>query len=503
MRGRSEQRTMEFDDIVVGAGSSGAALAARLSENRSRTVLLLEAGPDYATAEEMPERLRKVNWLALGTHDWGFKALAVGERPIDYPRGKVVGGCSAINGAVALRGVPADYDEWGSEWSYDKCLPYFRKLEDDPDFVGPFHGQGGPIPLRRWKDEELVAPQRAFATACREAGFDFSPDINHPESTGLSPLALTREGELRYSTALGYLPAARRRSNFTLTAEAEVEHLLFEGGRATGLTFQQQGQSRTVRGERIFLCAGAIQTPAILWRSGVGPAAELARLGVSVLADLPVGHQLSDHPLAHLMFVPKEGVCDLNNPLVQYLLRFTSPGSDWPNDMQIMMTSHIDLNDLPELQKAVGGLPLVFTMSPGLQKPLSRGRVLLESLQAPPKIELNFFEHPEDLRRLREGLRLAWRLAQNRDFKELYEAVLMDPEVLGDDARLDEFLRQTSSTMFHPAGTCAMGSVVDHRGAVLGLEGLFVCDASIMPTLPRANTNLTCIMLAERMAEGV
>ena len=208
-----------------------------------------------------------------------------------------------------------------------------------------------------------------------------------------------------------------------------------------------------------------------------------------------------DHPLAHLMLVPNEGVCDLNNPLVQYLLRYTAPDSEWSNDLQIMMTSHIDLKELPELQKAVGGLPMVFTMSPGLQKPRSQGRVYLERLDVPPVIELNFFDHPDDLRRLREGLRLAWRLAQKPAFKKLYQAILMDPEVIADDGRLDQFLRQTSSTMFHPVGSCAMGSVVDRGGAVLGFEGLYVCDASIMPSIPRANTNLTCIMLAEHLAD--
>ena len=234
---------------MVGAGSSGATLAARLSENGSRSVLLLEAGPDYPKVDETPERLRRVNWLALGTHCWGLKANAVEGRPIDYPRGKVVGGCSAINGAVALRGVPEDYDEWGPGWTFDDCLPYFRKLEDDPDFAGPFHGQGGPIPLRRWKEKELVAPQLAFAEACQDEGFQLCADINHPESTGLSPLALTRRGELRYSTALGYLPAARSRCNFTLMADSEVERLGFPGEPGDGAEFSagRRAEKRPLR----------------------------------------------------------------------------------------------------------------------------------------------------------------------------------------------------------------------------------------------------------------
>jgi len=215
-----------YDDVVVGAGSSGAVLAARLSEDPARRVLLLEAGPDYATVEATPHDLRDSTWISVVRHDWGFTADAMKGREIEYPRGKVTGGSSAVNATIALRGVPEDYDEWArlgnSEWTWSRVLPYFRKLEDDQDEGGPLHGCGGPIPVRRWKASELLPLQQACLDAGRALGFAAVTDHNHPEATGIGPWPMNQRDGLRVSTAIGYLLPARQRRNLTIRADCLV-----------------------------------------------------------------------------------------------------------------------------------------------------------------------------------------------------------------------------------------------------------------------------------------
>src|SRR5262249_43415965 len=228
-----------FDDIVVGAGSSGAVLAARLSEDRARRVLLLEAGPDYPSIDRTPRDLRDSTWISVVDHDWGFKADARKGREIEYPRGKVTGGCSAVNGSIALRGVPEDYDEWARlgnpEWSWERVLPCFRQLEDDHDEVGPLHGQGGPIPVRRWRPTEIVPLQQACLEAGEALGFPLVKDHNHPEATGIGAWPMNQVGGLRISTAIAYLRPARERPNLAIRAGCLVTRVVLERGRAVGV----------------------------------------------------------------------------------------------------------------------------------------------------------------------------------------------------------------------------------------------------------------------------
>ncbi|HUO62944.1 MAG TPA: mycofactocin system GMC family oxidoreductase MftG [Terriglobales bacterium] len=503
-----------YDDIIVGAGSSGAVLAARLSEDPARRVLLLEAGPDYATVEALPEDLRDSTWISVVRHDWGFKADAMKGREIEYPRGKVTGGSSAVNATIALRGVPADYDEWASlgtsEWAWSRVLPYFCKLEDDRDEAGPFHGRGGPIPVRRWKTPELLPLQQAFLEAGLALGFARVTDHNHPEATGIGPWPMNQRDGLRMSTAIGYLLPARARPNLTIRPDCLVSRVILEGSRAVGVEIESVSSTEVVRGRRITLSAGAIASPAILLRSGIGPRRDLEALGIVPAVDLPgVGANLIDHPLASVALVPRPGVCEKTQPVVQVGVRHTAPGSGEWNDMQLFMISQADLTEIPAIMALIGA-PMIFAVGVALQRPHSRGRLSLMSSdpRAQPRIELNYLDHPEDMRRMVEGVRLAWRVAQRSAIARHAERVaILTEEMVASDEFVQGYLQMAVNTIYHPVGTARMGAdgdegaVVDQRGRVRGVDGLAVVDASIMPNVPRANTNLTCIMIGERVAE--
>src|SRR6202051_1774653 len=292
-------RSMEYDDLSGGAGASGAVLAARLSEDRNRSVLLLEAGPDYPAVEQSPDDLLHT-WLSAGPHDWGLVAKATSDREIPYPRGKVTGGCSACNGHIALRGTPEDFDEWAawgnSEWSFAKVLPFYRKLENDRDAQGDFHGSHGPIWIERPQPETWQPVNRAFYDAYREHGYAEVADHNDPRSTGIGPWPRNRRDGIRISTAIGYLNPARHRLNLTIRPSVNARRVIIEDGRAVGVEVECAGAIQRVRGRRVTLSRGAIHSPAILMRSGIGPRDELAALGIECQINLPgVGRNLIDH----------------------------------------------------------------------------------------------------------------------------------------------------------------------------------------------------------------
>ena len=294
----------EYDDIVVGGGSAGAAIASRLTEFTARRVLLLEAGPDHLEPDEA-DRLTNPMTFAEALTAWGLNAtLGVG-RDLSYAQGKVVGGGSAVNGALALRGMPADYDRWAAEgaagWDWNGLLPAFRRLETDLDIKNEWHGADGPVSIRRWAASELIPIQRAFLGAAGEAGFGWTDDHNDPASTGIGPFPMNRDGDIRLSTALTYLAAARSRSNLTVAAGARVDRLVLDTGeagvRVTGVEVTRDGRTSTVAAKRVIVTAGALASPALLARSGIGPAADLAALGIRCVVDNPhVGANLMDHP---------------------------------------------------------------------------------------------------------------------------------------------------------------------------------------------------------------
>ena len=319
--GVTSERT--FDTIIVGAGSAGAVLAARLSEDPARSVLLIEAGPDYASLDETPEEVRRalprdvtIATRLLGRdspHDWAYTARATDRLDgIPIPRGRVVGGSSAVNSSIFLRGVPEDYDLWASagneEWGYEKLLPYLRGIETDRVFDDDFHGRSGPTPVTRAGEEAWAVEQDSFFRACIAAGYPDCPDHNDPGSTGVGPLPLNVSDGVRWSTALAYLNECRDRPNLTIRADSLVHRLLIEPGRVTGVEVEQNGTVSMVNGGEVILSAGAIGSPQILMLSGVGPAAALESVGVAAVHDLPgVGRNLWDHPQVHATFRTKGG----------------------------------------------------------------------------------------------------------------------------------------------------------------------------------------------------
>ncbi len=313
---------------------------------------------------------------------------------------------------------------------------------------------------------------------------------------------MNRRGMVRWSANLGYLAAARHRLNLTLRSGCQVDRVLIEDGRAVGLRVDSGGELQTVRGKEIVISAGAIQSPAILLRSGIGPAGELGALGIESVVDLPgVGKRLMDHPMTPMLFRARPGVADPDKPLTQTLLRYTAEGGEF-NDMQVYLLGH--------MQAGLRDVEGAFGIAPGVQLPNSYGEVTLASAdyRDHPQIDVSFDDNEEDRRRLREGARLAWRLSQHPELAQYHDgAVDFDEATANDDDLLDAWIHDICTSMAHPTCTCAMGTdpgegaVVDSEGRVFGVTGLRVADASIMPTLIRANTNFTSMVIGARIAD--
>lgn len=502
---------MIYDFVIVGGGSTGAVLATRLTENSGTSVLLLEAGPTEPDPEA--DRLGAVDFSHTG-RDWGFQARTTGDATAPYPQGRALGGGSAVNGGVALRGMPSDYDAWASpNWSWEAMAPCFRRLEDDP-LGGDLHGTGGPIPIRRAAKDELVSPQQQLQAAAEDNGLEWVDDHNDGVSEGIGPSPQNVVDGVRVSTAMGYLRPADGRPNLEIIGGAYAHHILIERDRATGVAYSLSGAGKLeqVRGRRIVVCAGAFNSPALLMRSGIGPVRDLEAVGIRSVADLPgVGANLMEHVGAFIFVVPPDGAVTTDMVQHQLLIRYSSPGSPVVNDMQIGMMNHWDLSENPALAE-VCGAELIWGICAGIQTPQSQGRlrVLSSDPDHPPVIDLNLLDTPEDIAHLTAGLRLCHRLATHEALAERFERVaVLDEAALadGNDGALADYARQFSFPWYHASGTCRMGphpdngDVVDDFGRVHGVERLSVFDASILPMIPRANTNLTCIAVGERAAE--
>ena len=503
----------EYDDIIVGGGSAGIALAARLTEDQARRVLLIEAGPDPDVVTDA-DRLGDQMQFASTLTDWGIDAAFVPGATLNYPQGRTMGGGSAVNGAFAVRGIRDDYARWaaaaGEEWSWPHMLRVLCRLEADQDFAGESHGTNGPVPVARWRRDELLPPQHAFLSAVTEHGISWVDDFNAPDASGVGVIPMNRRDGVRMSTALTYLPLFRGRGNVTIRPRTEVTRVVVERGRATGVEYRRDGRLERARGSRVILCAGALQSPTLLMRSGIGPARHLAEMGIDCAVDLSgVGENLMDHQGTAVFLVPKEELPPPDARVLQLGARYSSSAGTARDDMWLSMWGTWELGGFPDLHAALG-VPAISALIVGVHDPLSRGTVRLRSSDphVRPQVDFNMLSDPADMSRLVEGLRLAMGLASSRAFAASYRGIgLLDPAAANDRDALETYLRTTVGGWYHAAGTCRMGTdpadgaVVDAHLQVHGVDALHVVDASIMPTVPRAPTNLSSIAIGERAAE--
>ncbi len=522
---------MQADYVVVGAGSAGCVVAARLSETGA-SVILLEAGPtDWHPMIHIPAGIRSL--IRNPLVNWNFTTepeAGTGERRIEWPRGRTLGGSSSINGMLYVRGAPADFDGWAQMgcrgWSYDDVLPYFMKSEDyvqggDPEV----RGQGGPLKV---EDYRTILPlTHRFVEAAQQAGFPFNPDLNGKTRAGVGYSQMTRRGRLRGSTARTYLREAKGRPNLRVETNAQAGKLLFEGRRCIGATFRRDGQLHEVRASReVVMCGGAVNSPHLLQISGIGPAAHLQSLGIPVTHDLPgVGANLIDHYVVRVVHRVHDAmtvneIARLPRVLPE-VLRFFLTGRGaltfGVTTSQVFCDSREGLAspDLQLLFTPGSTHPLKFgelDEQPGMScvvcvvKPDSRGTIMAASADpfARPVIRPNYLSTHTDELALLGGVRHVRSIFAAPALAQHSSGEIQPGPDIKSDAELLAYARRAGNTLYHPVGTCRMGedprAVVDSRLRVRGVAGLRVIDASVMPTLTTGNTNAPTIMIAEKGA---
>ncbi|MFO0713430.1 MAG: GMC family oxidoreductase N-terminal domain-containing protein [Sandaracinus sp.] len=502
-----------YDTVIVGAGSAGCVIAARMTESSAHDVLLVEAGPDHGPSARPPD-------LADGTrnsyraHDWGHahRASEAATFRVPMPRGRVVGGSSAVNTCIALRGVPADYDEWAARglpsWSWARVRPAFLRLERDLDAIeslargdGRFdareHGLEGPLPIRRAAEHELTPWQRGFRDACVARGFAEIADHNAEGALGVGPHPRNAIDGVRVDAARAWLTAeVRARANLTIAPHTHVHRVCVARGRVTGVELEHHGVVKTIAARRVILTAGALATPGILLRSGLGPASELSRLGVRRVADVPaIGARLLDHPGTAIFAWPtREGLADTSAALVQIALRLRSAKSCFDGDLQLQAGSYWFFPIGAGL--SIPGVGVMMHVG----KPVGTGTIRYADAHphTRPTIDSRLFSEPADRAVALEGLTLARELMDTPPLRGTWRAVWPRPHTLGDRAALEALLPSLCDSGYHPSGTVPMGEACDEFGRIAGLEGLHVADASLLPTIPTANIHLAVLMIGER-----
>lgn len=516
-----------YDYVVVGAGSSGSAFAARMVEKGHR-VALLEAGPDYSSAE-MPEVWRSPNPLKGLQNPESFADLVWEDlyssrtdvqAPGLYWRGRGVGGSSAVNGQIAIRPPLEEFDSWVSAgckgWGPDAVLPYFNKLERDIEYGSEyFHGSSGPIPIFREDPANWGSVDRALYDAVRGLGMSESEDINAPGATGVSRYPINSNEYRRVSTNDAYLEPLRDNPRLAIYGHCTVDRVLFDGDSAIGVSCLVRGERRDIFAENVVLAAGVIHSPAILIRSGIGPASALENIEIDCRASLPVGESMQDHPLISLGLAlkPEHAIPTADARHTNVAARYTSATEDAQfNDMfLIAMNQNIVAMNIADTKIGAGGIGV------WVNQCFSRGNVMVRSADPDeqPFVRQNMLGDARDRAKMREGLRFIAEIAETADVADIcaYSPAEINPELFaaveGGDEALDKFMLKHASDTQHGTSTCRMGdsaaatTVVDSDGCVLGVNALRVIDASIFPAVSLANTNLTAIMVGEYMADRI
>ena len=525
-----------YDYVIVGAGSAGCVLAGRLSENPSVSVLLLEAGPpDTADEIHIPAA---VNLLFQSSYDWGFRTVPqdrAGGQSVYWPRGRVVGGSSSINAMIYIRGNKHDYNTWRDEygcdgWGYNDILPYFIRAEGNSRGPSAYHGGSGPLSV---VDPKFKSPSTsAFVESAVHAGAVANPDFNGQDQDGVGFYQVTQKEGRRWSAADAYLHPAQARPNLTVRTDALVTSVVIEGGRAVGVRYLHRGTEHLARAEaEVILSGGAVNSPQLLMLSGIGPADHLHEHGIAVVADSPgVGANLSDHPIVTAIWsTPKvRGLAELAGPKNLLRWQLTHSGPMTTNIAQAGGFARSE-SGLPAPDLQWHTLPVPFRDG-GLADPTdrgmsvlvtlvdvhSRGRISLRSADPRhrPLIDPAYLADPADLEALVRGVAMVRRIADAKPMRKMWAAEESPGADLRSDADIRDFVRRDVTTIYHPVGTCSMSGesqldasrlagVVDTELRVRGVEGLRVVDASVMPTVPRGNTNAPTIAVAERAADMI